>query len=193
MVCPASGEFATKQDLEVLKYRIQSLETSKHDLEIKVQSLEAQLKTKEDRTPLIAFRAGFAQDPVPVKFHNGQIIIFDKVYRNDGNSYNEHSGMFHAPVSGLYSFTVQIFPNASGIFFEMVKDGKLITVLLVKGGETGSAQTVMYLKSGQEVWVVDIFGTNDSIRGHELSMFSGFLIRASNNPHITNGGPSVVG
>lgn len=34
-----------------------------------------------------------------------EIVIFDKVSLNDGNAYNVTSGIFIAPVDGIYSFS----------------------------------------------------------------------------------------
>ncbi|XP_041349264.1 complement C1q tumor necrosis factor-related protein 3-like [Gigantopelta aegis] len=187
-------EFATKEDLRVLISRIQSQDAKIQSQETKIQSLEAQLKAKQDRTTLISFRAGFVHDPVPLKFSNGQIVIFDKVYLNDGNAYIAHSGMFHAPVSGLYIFTLHVLPSSSEMEFSIIKDGTPVAYMVsTSSGGTESIQTVIHLHKGQEVWIVKHWG-GDTLRGYQLTTFSGFLLRTDDdNTLVSNGGSLVVG
>ncbi|XP_041377300.1 complement C1q tumor necrosis factor-related protein 3-like [Gigantopelta aegis] len=177
------GESVSREELESLKSRMQSQE-------IKIHALEVLLKTKQDRIPLISFMASFKNDPVPMKYSNGQIVIFDNVYLNDGNGYISHSGMFRAPVSGLYLFTLNIYASSSEMEFKLVKDGSEIAWLVstVPGG-TESVQTVVHLHKDQEMWVMKFWG-GDTLRGKQLSTFSGFLLRTDDdNFHA----PSVVG
>ncbi|XP_041349266.1 EMILIN-2-like [Gigantopelta aegis] len=195
-------DFATKQDLARLETRIQSLETSKRNLEIEVQSLkasnlylEAQLKTKQDLTPPISFRAGFSNDPSPVKYSNGQIVVFDKIYLNDGNAYTAHSGMFRAPVSGLYIFTLHVLPSSGAMSFIIVQDNKSVAHMEgTASGGTESMQIAVHVHKNQDVWISKIWGDGDTLRGQMLSTFSGFLLRIDDDKsHNSNGGSIVVG
>ncbi|XP_041349265.1 multimerin-2-like [Gigantopelta aegis] len=166
-----SDGFASKEELEVLKSRIQSQET-------KIQSLEAQSKTQQDSKALISFRAGFSYKPVQIKFSNGQTVIFDDVYLNDGYAYNSRSGRFHAPMSGLYLFTLDVFPTSSEMEFKLVKDGKAVAWLVSKNsGGRAIIETAIHLHKDQEVWIVKTSGGN-ALRDSQLSTFSGVLLSA---------------
>ena len=147
-----------------------------------------------DRTPLISFRAGFSDDPVPIKFSNGQTVVFNHVYLNDGNAYTAHSGMFQAPLSGLYIFTLHVLPDSGAMSFMIIKDDE--TVAHMEGmaaGGTESMQVALHVRQNQEVWIRKVYGNGDTLRGKMLSTFSGFLLRIDDDSsHNPNGG-SLVG
>ena len=146
-----------------------------------------------DRTPLISFRAGFLHDPVPIKFSNGQTVVFDQVYLNDGNAYTAHSGMFHAPYSGLYLFTLHVLPSSSEIEFAIIKEGAPVAYLVsTSSGGTESIKTLIHLRKGQEVWIKKTWG-GDTLRGFQFTTFSGFLLRIDDDNSISTGGSHIVG
>lgn len=42
---------------------------------------------------------------------NQETVIFDKVSLNEGNAYDKTSGIFVAPLDGIYSFTFTMLTN----------------------------------------------------------------------------------
>ena len=79
---------------------------------------------------------------------------FDSVWRNVGNSYSETTGIFTAPVPGVYMFLVSV-RNLSSVG---VTSNVSILVenheeAATHGSGTRTAHTVVKLKKGQQVWV----------------------------------------
>jgi hypothetical protein len=53
----------------------------------------------------------------------GHHIVFDKDIMNDGAGYNVYTGIFTAPVTGLYLFTFSVDDNDRISALQLVKDG----------------------------------------------------------------------
>lgn len=114
-----------------------------------------------------------------------QVVVFDNVITNYGSGYDSVSGVFKAPVSGLYFFNVVIMSHAAeNIETQIVKNGTPI-VSTYSGDSTtwnqGTQSTVLYLNSGDDVYVhiQDNKGINNGnirIFGAHWTSFSGFLI-----------------
>ena len=122
-------------------------------------------------------------EPNPGKHHT---LVFDSVQTNVGNAYNNYSGIFTVPVSGIYCFSWSI---ANGC------RAQVYTVLVVNNEEVGAiptdgasicedhlttGQAVLGLQVGEIVLVrtnseEDIIG---GIKGRDYSRstFSGFLL-----------------
>ena len=66
----------------------------------------------------------------PGKHHT---LIFDVVRINAGNGYNKFSGLFTAPVSGLYTLTCSIMMNGPGAYgsYEIIKNEEIVGTFFV--------------------------------------------------------------
>lgn len=81
--------------------------------------------TKALRTPTAAFYAYMSnKENNPGRHHT---IIFDHVITNYGNAYNQYTGIFTAPIPGLYVFSYAITAdNEASIPVEVVKNAQVI-------------------------------------------------------------------
>ncbi|XP_061190689.1 complement C1q tumor necrosis factor-related protein 6-like [Saccostrea echinata] len=108
-----------------------------------------------------------------------QTIEFDNVITNDGNGFDSRHGVFRAPVSGLYHFSMTISSTKSHpMVIHMVKDGnELIHSYLGDSDYLSSTQDVnVRLNAGQDVWCRNSQNYNALINAANYSCFSGHLI-----------------
>ncbi|XP_045198853.2 C1q-related factor-like [Mercenaria mercenaria] len=110
-----------------------------------------------------------------------QNIVFEDVVTNFGNAYNNHQGVFVAPVSGLYLITTSVLSRQDReVWADVVVNGTVIVRLNGRGtdGRHGSgAQTVVVtLKKGDDVSVQNE-ANDDAYWGTKYTSFGGFLIQ----------------
>ena len=93
---------------------------------------------------------------IPSNQHLGlhQNIVFEDVVTNIGNAYNNHHGVFIAPVSGLYLITTSLLssPNIE-VWAEVVANGTVIARLDARGTDgrhgNGAQTMIISLKKGE--------------------------------------------
>ncbi|KAL0966497.1 hypothetical protein UPYG_G00295980 [Umbra pygmaea] len=126
--------------------QLKAMETRLRDSESQVEELKVQLKstveelTKRNEDRKVAFSAslggpGFTGKVGP--FNTGVTLVFKNVFTNIGNAYNPTTGMFTAPVRGLYLFRLFVYghgdpsvPTSAALH----KNGKQITMAYAHQG-----------------------------------------------------------
>ena len=115
----------------------------------------------------------------------GYPVIFDHVVTNIGDAYNNKTGIFTAPISGVYVFNMALMVEPSqDQYLEFVKDGQ--HVMFNYGHAIGAAQyvsssrtTTLDVVRGEEVWIrtrnLAHHGTG-IVHGNGFSTFSGWLL-----------------
>ena len=111
--------------------------------------------------------------------HVGHIVRCNQIVINDGSGYNAASGVFTAPVPGVYFFTFAIDTNAGEMNVRLVQDGVnlfgAVSTPRIMGGNYG----VTRLGRGQSVWLEIVHDDDVELIGmptfHMVS-FSGFLL-----------------
>ena len=131
----------------------------------------------------IGFLAYLASHQQNLGIH--QTVEFKTVVTNIGSGYNPSSSVFHAPVGGLYYFSVTILSFAGeNLETEIVHNGNGL-VYTYSGSESmhgsGSASAVVHLNVNDDVWVriLDNRSVNDGnirIYTSRWSSFCGFRI-----------------
>ncbi|XP_052807189.1 complement C1q tumor necrosis factor-related protein 3-like [Mya arenaria] len=115
----------------------------------------------------------------------GQTVIFDHVITNVGNAYKNATGVFRAPVTGVYVFNFAIMMDPGmDEYIELVKDGQ--HVMWNYGHAPGSTHLIsasrtatVELRAGQDVWVRTANSANHgggTIHGNGYTTFSGWLL-----------------
>lgn len=89
-----------------------------------------------------------------------EIVIFDKVSLNEGNAYNVTSGIFTAPVDGIYSFSWTILTKGGKYFItDIILNGRPIAFNYTDGrGRVGYSMSSSHLnyikmKKDDKVWI----------------------------------------
>lgn len=113
-------------------------------------------------------------------------VKFQNLVTNDGNGFDHISGIFRAPIRGLYFFSVVILSHAGeDMETEIVKNGDGYFRTYSGDSTTwnaGRQSTVLQLDTGDQVWirilnlVPSVNNGNVRIFGYGFSSFSGFLI-----------------
>ncbi|XP_052680200.1 complement C1q tumor necrosis factor-related protein 3-like [Crassostrea angulata] len=90
---------------------------------------------------------------------NYEIVIFDKVSLNEGNAYDHVTGIFTAPLDGIYSFTWTTLTKAGKYFVtEIMLNGKTVAFNNTDGrGHSGNPMSTSHanikMKKGDKVWI----------------------------------------
>lgn len=122
-----------------------------------------------------------------------QIIVFDNVITNIGNTYNGHLGSFIAPVNGIYVFSVTLVTSSNaGFHGNIVRNGELVTRLYASTGyQTASQTVVLQLQKGDDVCIQNA-DVDTTIFGYKYTLFSGFLLQEDFSAQLSLGNKQIV-
>ena len=105
-----------------------------------------------------------------------QIVIFNKIITNKGNTYNPTNGHVTAPCDGMYSFTAWFLSDSKILQLDMLRNAERISAAYAESGGSCSMTAVVMLTKGDTVMIRHLpFGVIGRIEA-ELSYFSGYLI-----------------
>ncbi|CAG2230799.1 unnamed protein product [Mytilus edulis] len=109
--------------------------------------------------------------------HSNEVVKFDKVWLNMGNAYNPITGVFTAPINGLYfvSSTVRATHSAY-LHCRLWKNNQPTLSLFGTNYSTGTINMVMPLKKGDIIYIKHDERVGETILGAHYSMFSAYLI-----------------
>ncbi|XP_052083633.1 complement C1q-like protein 4 [Mytilus californianus] len=82
------------------------------------------------------------------------VVKFDKVWTNNGNGYNPSSGVFTAPMAGLYHFAAVVMStDGKTLFVRLFNNNAKITSSYITstGYKTGTFDVVLTLEKGDKV------------------------------------------
>eukprot|EP00105_Crassostrea_gigas_P010533 XP_011425847.1 PREDICTED: complement C1q subcomponent subunit B-like [Crassostrea gigas] len=111
---------------------------------------------------------------------NGQTLKFDAILTNDGNGYDDRTGVFTCPVAGTYMFVVDAL-SYPGLWLFLKVNKKTVAKVNVSSNYKDkplvqiSRTVIVKLKSGDHVQVQNI-GNNGFIYYALYSGFSGLLL-----------------
>uniref|UniRef100_A0A4W5PVT5 C1q domain-containing protein n=1 Tax=Hucho hucho TaxID=62062 RepID=A0A4W5PVT5_9TELE len=173
----------------------QSQQTCQRDIYTVLREMEARLKASENQAeelkrkcedrPMVAFSAALGIKAGNIgPFNTETTLVYKKVFTNVGNHYKPTTGIFTAPVRGLYHFTFycHTFGANSGYVF-LYKNGERIAATADHAtsgdrADNGSNGLVLMLEVGDQIYMR--LGTNswiyDDDSGYNLSTFNGLLL-----------------
>ncbi|XP_052820735.1 complement C1q-like protein 4 [Mya arenaria] len=122
----------------------------------------------------------FVTAPDLLSLGHQHTIKFDYAETNVGNAYHTHTGVFIAPLKGMYVFHASAM-SAPGQdqYLTFMKDGRLVSYVYpdargTSGYQSSSNLWVLELDVGSETWL-QTSGAGQ-IHGNNFTTFSGFLL-----------------
>ena len=113
-----------------------------------------------------------------LRLGTGQTVIFDEVLTNEGNGYDDRTGVFTCPVAGNYMFVVD--SHSLGPTWLHVYLNKKSVASLSASPSTWYLQmsrtVILKLKKGDHVKVVNHLTATGVVHHHRHSGFSGMKL-----------------
>ncbi|XP_053372691.1 uncharacterized protein LOC128546317 [Mercenaria mercenaria] len=132
------------------------------------------------KKPSVAFYANHVTD---LALRTDKIIVFDTTITNEGSGYDASTGIFTAPVGGLYQFTTHVcVHNGKHSFIGLVVEGNVIAKdsnYDLNYYTCSSVGAVVRVKSGEQVWIKCTSGSSSYKLYEDSTMtnsFSGILL-----------------
>ncbi|XP_049923774.1 cerebellin-2-like isoform X1 [Epinephelus moara] len=181
---------AMKEKIAVMETRLEDSETRLKNSETRLKDSETRLRDSEsqllelrnkERTKVIFSAATGGGDKHIGPFNTDKTLIYRTVITNIGDAYSPHTGIFVAPVAGVYYFT--IFYHAGGheqAVLLLCKNNQLMILTSdhrTEGdtADNGGNAAILQLQPGDQVYV--LLAANSHVWGTNYqTTFSGFLV-----------------
>ncbi|XP_041646490.1 uncharacterized protein PF11_0207-like isoform X5 [Cheilinus undulatus] len=164
------------KEIGAMKEKLTAVETKQQESENQIHEMKSKEQTK------VIFSAAIGGDSQYTgPFDNDTILIFKTAITNIGNAYNTATGVFTAPVSGAYYFT--LFYNTGGqhgTYLDLYKNSQMIIVAAEDHSDNdptdvGGNAVFVQLKPGDQVYLK--LRANKHVWGNNyMTTFSGFLV-----------------
>ncbi|XP_033762936.1 complement C1q tumor necrosis factor-related protein 5-like [Pecten maximus] len=162
-------ESIVQNQLDQCNATVSLLETKIREIEMRFAELETRKKDIK-----IAFYTFISFETA------ADILIFDRVVLNEGDAYNNSTGVFTCPVNGTYKFTwsVQIQNTDWGhvlVDFKLNGSTKGFTITFGPKEHTSTNTVILRLKGGDRIWLQKRSVTHIRIAAYETSFAGHFL------------------
>jgi len=123
------------------------------------------------------------EDPTENAYTKGSTMKFSNVLLNEGDGYDSTTGLFTAPVAGLYLFTAQLcVEKGQSVYIQITKNGTELQrsrVYQSGSNQCCNAEAVDVLSNGD---IISLLANNNGVKiqkdkGIIFNTFCGFLLR----------------
>lgn len=158
------------------KRHLESMEKGLEDNLARIVSLEEHDSIAPNTPMSYAFSAYWLTNTSPAK---NEVIIFTRTIFDKGGVYNNSTGKFTAPVSGIYLFTATLCPyNTKDTWVHFVSNGNRIGAFMAGDkvwNTCSSGSTIASLQKGANVWIRGIIIRSGTVfRNNDNQSFNGF-------------------
>ncbi|XP_003454798.2 complement C1q-like protein 3 [Oreochromis niloticus] len=169
-------------ETDAMTEKFNSLETKMMNIESKLENYESRiLQLEQKERNAVIFSAGIGVDSPFGPFNTDITMIYDTVLVNIGNAYSPVTGIFTAPVSGVYFFT--IFSHAGGrheTWLHLYKNNEVILHIhdhpSTDPADNGGNAAFLQLQQGDTVYV-RLKANTHVYKARTVTTFSGFLVK----------------
>ncbi|GAA6222702.1 cerebellin-2-like [Lates japonicus] len=171
----SSNMLTIMKEFSAMREKLEAMETRLEGSENQI----LELKNKESTKVIFSAEAGRGDASIG-PFNTDTTVIYKKVITNIGNAYSLSTGIFAAPVAGVYYFS--IFYHASGSHGSMLRLFKNSEEIVIAHdfqsasdrADNGANAVFLQLQQGDQVYVQ--LAANSHIWGASHSTFSGYLV-----------------
>ncbi|XP_038568296.1 uncharacterized protein LOC119898180 [Micropterus salmoides] len=181
MVDEAPAEFDAEAELKTLQASLKQLQTDNLGVKERLESTERELQAIRD-VKKVAFSASLGGDGLQKTTSGSKTLLYKDVLTNIGQAYNAETGVFRAPVRGVYyiRFTANAptnFPMSAVLY----KNNAQIQLIAHEqpsgeGSDTASNGAALLLEEGDTLSMQLWHGTQIWDNSNHHSTFSGFLL-----------------
>ncbi|XP_018529576.1 uncharacterized protein LOC108881863 [Lates calcarifer] len=181
MVDERPTEFDAESELKALQASLKQIQTENSGVKERLEATETELKAIRD-VPKVAFAVSLGGNGLRKTTSGSQTLIYKDVLTNIGQAYNSETGVFTAPVRGVYyiRFTANAptdFPMSAVLY----KNGASIQLIAHEqpsgeGSDTASNGATLLLEQGDTLSMQLWHNTQIWDNSNHHSTFSGFLL-----------------
>ncbi|XP_015458789.3 complement C1q-like protein 3 [Astyanax mexicanus] len=185
----ARGDEAPPTGLEEIRNELQQLNTTATEQAVEINTLkerleaaEQQLKTQRD-TPKVAFAASLGSNGIISTKNTFKKLIYKDVLTNVGHAYNPETGVFKAPVKGVYYIRFTATAPTSGLMSAVLYKNQTVQLTVHEppvgpGSDTAANGAALLLEQGEELYMQLRPNSHLWDNASHHSTFSGFLLYA---------------
>uniref|UniRef100_UPI003AAFF27E cerebellin-1-like n=1 Tax=Centroberyx gerrardi TaxID=166262 RepID=UPI003AAFF27E len=177
---------ATIDELTEQRAETDRLKKENKDMQMRLNATEEEIeKLKQSggkADPQVAFSTSLANSGEVYKGPcTDKTLVFKQVFSNTGNGYDQNTGIFTAPVNGLYYFSFSTYGYNTHLMGAILMKNGIRQVSTYEdrsadGSDSSSNAVILQLADGDEVYMelwenARVF---DNLNGH--TTFSGFLL-----------------
>ncbi|CAL9708852.1 unnamed protein product [Knipowitschia caucasica] len=198
---------ATRTEVDSLQTEVDSLQTEVDSLQTELDSLQNNDKAQEAALERLQTSSSVTEHKVEALTHDKTVrqvafstalvesvsqffgpysvdttLVYKHVITNTGNAYNRHTGIFTAPVRGVYHFHVHMFEafgGSYGAWVSLVKNGSKMVVAHERHSSSWASSSnsmSVLLEAGDVVYVVLWSGYRIYDDIYHRNTFSGHLL-----------------
>ncbi|KAL7840456.1 hypothetical protein AOLI_G00257790 [Acnodon oligacanthus] len=177
---PPAGLEEIHNELQQLRNITQEQAVELTTLRSRLDAVEQQLKAQRE-APKVAFAASLGSDGLVSTKNSHKKLIYKDVLTNVGNAYSPETGVFKAPVRGVYFIRYTATAPTEGLMSTVLyKNGEVqLTVHeppAGPGSDTASNGAALLLEQGDELYMQLLPNSHLWDNASHHSTFSGFLL-----------------
>ncbi|XP_072548682.1 complement C1q-like protein 2 [Salminus brasiliensis] len=177
---PPAGLEEIHQELQQLRNTTQVQAVELNTLKVRLEAAEQQLKAQRD-TPQVAFTVSLGSNGIVSTNNTFKKLIYKDVLTNIGNAYDPETGVFKAPVRGVYYIRFTATAPTDGLMSAVLykNDAVQLTVHIPPAGpgsDTAANGAALLLEQGDKVYMQLLPNSHLWDNASHQSTFSGFLL-----------------